>query len=86
MGNHPMITGEARHKNELFEFEIAPFVTAGFMLSIRYSGNCDHNVTGAGVWPSIEKAKQIAEETATKLLHGAKVKWSEEQNAQRISE
>jgi hypothetical protein len=39
------------------------------MLSIRYSGDKAHNVTGAGVWPSIEKAKEVTEKSA-RLLHG----------------
>lgn len=72
-----MITGQAKDDSELFEFTIAPFVTTGFLLTIRYSGDGDHNITGAGVWPTIEKAKEIAQETATKLLHGAIVSWSE---------
>jgi hypothetical protein len=66
-----MITGEAKDDRELFEFTIEPFVTTGYLLSIRYSGDCHHNITGAGVWPSVEKAKQIAQATATKLLHGS---------------
>jgi len=72
-----VIKGEAKDDRELFEFTIEPFVTTGFMLTIRYSGDCHHNVTGAGVWPTIEKAKQIAQDTATRLLHGAIVSWRE---------
>jgi hypothetical protein len=52
-------------------------VSGGFLLSIRYTGDGATNVTGAGVWPSIEKAKQVAEKTAAKLLHGAAVSWRE---------
>ncbi len=67
-----MITkGMATDSRETFEFTIEPFVTGGFRLDIRYSGDCHHNITGAGVWPSIEKAKQ----TARKLLHDAVVTW-----------
>jgi hypothetical protein len=73
-----MITGQAKDDKELFEFTIKPFVTTGFLLSIRYSGDSHHNITGAGVWPTIEKAKQIAQETATRLLHGAIVSWNED--------
>lgn len=72
-----MVTGKAKDDRELFEFTIEPFVSGGFMLSIRYSGDCHHNITGAGVWPNIEKAKQVAQETAAKLLHGAAVTWLE---------
>lgn len=74
-----MIRGQARGDSELFEFTIEPFVTAGFLLTIRYSGDGEHGVNGAGVWPTVEKAKQIAQETATKLLNGAAVSWSEDQ-------
>jgi hypothetical protein len=73
-----VIKGEAKDDREPFEFTIAPFVTTGFMLTIRYSGDCHHNITGAEVWPTIEKAKQIAQDTATKLLHGAIVSWHED--------
>lgn len=72
------LMGEARDDKELFEFTIEPFVRPGFLLTIRYSGDCHHNITGAGVWPTVEKAKQIAQETARKLLHGAIVSWNED--------
>ena len=76
-GKSDVISGKAKDDKELFEFTIEPFVSGGFMLSIRYSGDCHHNITGAGVWPNIEKAKPIAQETAAKLLHGATVTWLE---------
>jgi hypothetical protein len=69
------IRGRARDERETFEFAIEPFVTGGFLLSIKFSGDGRGNLTGAGVWPSAEKAKQVAQETATKLLHGAVVNW-----------
>lgn len=72
-----MIKGEAKDDRELFEFAIEPFVTTGFLLTIRYTGDGEHNIVGAGVWPSIEKAKEIAQATATKLLHGAVISWTE---------
>lgn len=70
-----MITGHARDETELFEFSIEPFVSGGFALYIRHSGDCHHNITGGGVWPSVEKARQVAEETARRLLNGASVSW-----------
>jgi hypothetical protein len=45
------------------------------MLSIQNSGDCHHDITGAGVWPTIEKAKEIAGQTAKQLPHGARVTW-----------
>ena len=71
------IKGEARDEKETFEFSIEPFVTGGFKLSIRYSGDFHRNITGAGVWPTVEKAKEIAETAAAKLLHGAVVAWAD---------
>jgi hypothetical protein len=70
-----MIRGEASGNRETFVFTISPFVTGGFLLDIRYSGDGAQNITGAGVWPTIEKAKQIAQETATRLLQGAVIIW-----------
>lgn len=72
-----LVKGTARDKSELFEFTIERFVSGGFMLSIKYSGDCHHNITGAGVWPTIGKAKEIATETAGRLLHGATVTWND---------
>jgi hypothetical protein len=73
-----MITGSASDTKETFNFVIAPFVIKdrGFLLTISYSGDGAKNTTGAGVWPSVERAKEVAEETATKLLHGATVSWN----------
>jgi hypothetical protein len=70
-----MVTGEAQDDRETFVFTITPFVTGGFRLDIKFSGDGPHNVTGAGIWPTVEKAKQIAQETAARLLHGAEVTW-----------
>ena len=70
-----IVTGKAQDDRETFVFTVEPFVSGGFLLSIRYAGDGEANVTGAGVWPSVEKAKQIAEETAGRLLHGAVVNW-----------
>jgi hypothetical protein len=72
-----MITGRASDGKETFQFTIRPFVTGGFVLDIRYTGDCHENITGAGIWPTVERAKRVAEESATRLLHGASVTWSE---------
>jgi hypothetical protein len=76
-GAKPLITGHAADDREEFSFTVEPFVTGGFKLSIRYSGDGTNNTTGAGVWPTVEKAKQVAEESARQLLHGATVTWQE---------
>jgi len=75
-----MIKGEAKDSREKFEFTITPFIPGGFTVYIRYSGDGSQNITGAGVWPTIEKAKEIAQETATKLLNGAVIHWQEDSN------
>lgn len=69
------ITGTASDDRETFVFTVGPFVSGGFLLTIRYSGDGSTSVTGGGVWPSVEEAKEIAEETAARLLQGALVKW-----------
>jgi hypothetical protein len=69
------VRGKASDHSELFEFTIEPFVGGGYRLDIRYSGDCHHNITGAGIWPTVQKAQSIAEETARRLLHGAIVNW-----------
>jgi hypothetical protein len=79
MEKRVLVSGEARDTKEHFEFTIEPFVTGGFVLYIRYSGDCHQNITGAGVWETIEKAKQVAQETATKLLHGATISWKSQE-------
>ena len=77
MTNEPLWTGEARDAEERFDFAIKRFITDGFLLEISYRGDRGHGINGAGVWPSIEKAKEIAQQTATKLLHGFLISWHE---------
>jgi hypothetical protein len=71
-----VITGRAHNEVETFEFTIEPFVSGGYRLDTRYHGECHHNITGAGIWPTIEKAQQIAETTALRLLHVDRVEWN----------
>jgi hypothetical protein len=73
-----MVRGEAADDRETFVFTISPFVQGGFLLDIQYSGDGAHNVTGAGVWPTIEKAKEIAQKAATRLLHGSTINWNQD--------
>jgi hypothetical protein len=67
------IKGEAKDDKQVFEFFIEPCALGGFLLSIRYSPR--YVLAALGVWPSVEKAKEIAQANATKLLHGAEIKW-----------
>jgi hypothetical protein len=75
------LKGRAQDARELFEFAVETYAAGGFLLSIRYSGGGAHNITGAGVWPTVEKAQQVAEDTAWKLPHGADVIW---ENSDRV--
>jgi hypothetical protein len=70
------VTGFASDEREKFDFTIEPYIAGGYLLTIRYSGDRGSNITGAGVWPTVEKAKDIAEATAKKLLSGATVNWN----------
>jgi len=74
-----IVRGRARDHSELFEFTVEPFVSGGFRLDIHYSGDRHHNITGAGIWPTVQKAQQVAEETARRLLHGAIVTWEDKE-------
>jgi hypothetical protein len=69
--------GIATGNGEKFTFTIRP-VPTGFRLDIRYRGGCHENTTGAGIWPTVEKAHEIAQATAHRLLRGAVVTWDAE--------
>jgi hypothetical protein len=60
---------------ERFDFEIDER-PSGFALSIRHSGYGQPRLTGAGIWPTVEKAQAIAVETVERLLGECfKVTW-----------
>jgi hypothetical protein len=59
------IGGEASDSTESFAFTIEAHAAGGYMLSIKFSGDDRDGMTGAGIWPSIEKAKEIAQGYAT---------------------
>jgi hypothetical protein len=67
-------TGIATGNGETFTFTIT-VVPTGFRLDNSYSGGCLENITGSGIWPTVEKAREIAEATARHLLSGAVVTW-----------
>jgi hypothetical protein len=68
-------TGIAKGNGETFRFTITAEPSGGFRLDNQYSGTCHENITGAGIWPTVEKAREIAETTARHLLGGASVTW-----------
>ena len=67
-------TGIATGNGGTFTFTVRP-VPTGFRLDNHYRGGCHENTTGAGIWPTVEKAREIAEATAHRLLSGAVVTW-----------
>jgi hypothetical protein len=72
------VHGSATNGAEAFDFTIEPFVFGGVSLYIKYRGPEESNVTSGGVWPDVEKAKAMAEQTARQLLRGATVVWTPE--------
>lgn len=71
------MTGTASGNGEIFEFTITPVTNYEFRLDIRYSGDGEHNITGAGLWPTVQKARAVAETIAQKRLGGAQISWVE---------
>ena len=72
-----LLTGHVSRGSEAFEFKIGEWCD-GIGLMMRHTGYGDPRETGAGIWPSIDKAKQIAEETAKKLLDSdCTITWTE---------
>jgi hypothetical protein len=63
-----LITGRAEWEVEAFEFQIGPWCD-GIGLTMRHIGYGAPSLTGAGIWATVEKAQEIAEQTAQKLLH-----------------
>ncbi|HKD58973.1 MAG TPA: hypothetical protein VKB47_00860 [Terracidiphilus sp.] len=86
MTNEPLSTGEAPDGEERFDFAVKHFVTGGFLLEISYCGDKGRGIHGAGVWPSIEQAREIAQQTATKLLLNAVISWDEGSRQERSSQ
>jgi hypothetical protein len=62
-----LITGHAQLGSEAFDFEIGPW-SGGVGLMMRHTGYGDPKLTGGGIWPSVEKAKQVADQTVKRLL------------------
>ena len=75
--NKVLMTGRAERKSEIFDFELGPWCD-GIGLMVRDTGAGDKGFNGAGVWPSVEKAKSIADEIAKRAIGGdCSVDWTE---------
>jgi hypothetical protein len=75
-----LITGHAESGSEAFDFQVGPW-SGGIGLMMRHTGYADPQSTGAGIWPSVEKAKEIADQTAKRLLGPTcTIVWTEPSN------
>ena len=63
-----ILIGHAEWNGECFDFKIGEWV-GGIGLMMRRSGHGSSKETGAGTWPSIEKAQSIADQTVRRLLN-----------------
>ena len=62
-----LMTGQAAEKSNVFDFELGPWCD-GIGLSVRDTGAGDRAFNGAGIWPTIEKAKSIADEIVRRAI------------------
>ena len=81
------MTGHAEWGAEAFDFQVGEWCD-GIGLMMRHTGYGEPEVTGAGIWPTIEKAKEIADQTVKRLLSpDCSIAWTETANrdtAQRV--
>ena len=72
-----ILKGHAKWNGEELDFKIGPW-SGGIGLMVRRSDSETSTETGAGIWPTREKAQAIAEETAKRLLDpDCSVVWTE---------
>jgi hypothetical protein len=62
-----LMTGHAETQTGAFDFKVGNW-SGGIGLMVRDSGAGDEAFNGAGIWPTVEKAKQIADQTVKRLL------------------
>jgi hypothetical protein len=62
-----LLTGRAEWKSEVFDFKVGEWA-GGIGLMMRHTGYGEPKETGAGIWPTIDKAKEIADQTVKRLL------------------
>jgi hypothetical protein len=75
-----LMTGHAEWGEEAFDFEVGEW-SDGIGLMMRHAGYGDPKSTGAGIWPTIEKAKEIADQTVKRLLSPqCSITWTETAN------
>ncbi|GAA3756163.1 hypothetical protein GCM10022270_13490 [Terriglobus aquaticus] len=62
-----LLKGVAERNGDILTFQIGPQV-GGVGLTMSRSAGGESVITGGGIWPSIEKAQQIAAATVSRLL------------------
>ena len=70
-----IVHGKAADTENTIAFSIQPHATGGYILYVQFSGAGAGEGSDARVWPTISKAKEIAEATARRLLKGVYVSW-----------
>jgi hypothetical protein len=62
-----LMTGRAERKSDIFDFGLGPWCD-GIGLMVRDAGAGNGAFNGAGIWPSVDKAKSIAHEIAKRAI------------------
>jgi hypothetical protein len=62
-----LMTGHAEAPSGAFDFRLGNWCD-GIGLMVRDTGAGDKGFNGAGIWPTVEKAQQIAAQTVKRLL------------------
>jgi hypothetical protein len=62
-----ILIGHAARNGEALDFKIGPWAN-GIGRMIRRTGGGTLMETGAGIWPTVEKAQAIATETTARIL------------------
>jgi hypothetical protein len=60
-----LMTGHAETPSGAFDFKVGNWA-GGIGLKVRHASAGDKAFNGAGIWPTIGKAKQIADQTVTR--------------------
>jgi hypothetical protein len=75
-----LMTGHAETPSGTFDFKVGNW-SDGIGLMVRDTGAGDKGFNGAGIWPTIEKAKHIADQTVKRLLDpDCTIVWTETSN------
>ena len=65
--NKVLISGHAETQTGVYDFKVGNWAD-GIGLMVRDTGAGDEAFNGAGIWPTIEKAKEIASQIAKRGL------------------